>query len=233
MEAAAQDGVDAPTTGATGQRARRRAHRELGIRRLASDQKGALRRGVTLVFVDESGFSQKPSVRSTWAPRGCTPVIDDHVNWKRVSVTGAIAWRPKEPTTRLFASLRHGSIHAQDLVDFLRSLRRHIRGSVVVIWDGLSAHRSKVVRDYIAKQERWLRVEFLPPYAPELNPVEQMWANLCAREFANYAADDIDLVEARIQTGKRRMRRRDLGLTFIQHAGLLTNKQVHHLRKTH
>ena len=43
-----------------------------------------------MVSVDESGFSQKPSVRSTWAPRDAPPVIADHMNWKRVSVIGAI-----------------------------------------------------------------------------------------------------------------------------------------------
>jgi transposase len=225
--------MDAPAASATSQRTGRRADRELGTQGLASDKKGALRRGATVVFVDESGFSQKPSVRSTWAPRGSTPIIDDHVNWKRVSVIGGVAWHPQQSTTRLFASLRQGSIKSQDVVDFLRSLRRHIRGPVVLIWDRLSSHRSRLVRDHLAKQEHWLRVEFFPPYAPELNPVEQMWANLCTGEFANYAADDIDMVQARIETGKRRMRRRDLGLGFIQHAGLLTKKQVHHLRKAH
>jgi transposase len=71
------------------------------------------------------------------------------------------------------------------------------------------------------------------PYAPELNPVEQMWANLCAREFANYASDDIEQMEQRIQAGKRRMRRSDMALGFIQHAELLTKKQLYHLRKIH
>jgi len=102
---------------------------------------------------------------------------------------------------------------------------------VSVIWDRLAAHRSKLVCAYITDQTHWLRVESLPPYAPELNPVEQMWANLCAREFANYASDDIEQVERRIQAGKRRMRRSDMGLGFIQHAGLLTKKQLHYLRK--
>jgi putative transposase len=104
---------------------------------------------------------------------------------------------------------------------------------VSVIWDRLAAHRSKLVRAYITDQTHWLRVESLPPYAPELNPVEQMWANLCAREFANYASDDIEQVERHIQAGKRRMRRSDMALGFIQHAGLLTKKQLYHLRKAH
>lgn len=132
VEAAPEDGMDAPAAGATSQRAGRGADCELGSRGLASAEKGALSRGGTVVSVDESGFSQKPSVRSTWAPRGCTPVIADHMNWKRVSV----------------------------------------------IWDRLAAHRSKLVCAYITDHTHWLRVESLPPYAPELNPVEQMWANL-------------------------------------------------------
>ncbi len=146
---------------------------------------------------------------------------------------GAIAWRPNEPATRLFASVHHGSVKGPEVIAFLQSLRRHIRGPVTLVWDRLPAHRSALVKDYIASQKHWLRVEFLPPYAPELNPVEQMWASLCAQEFANHAADDIELVTQRIESGKRRMRRRDLGLGFMQHAGLLTKLQLLHLRKAH
>ena len=200
---------------------------------MASDQKGALRKGATIVFVDESGFSQRPSVRSTWAPRGCTPVISDHINWKRLSAIGAIVWRPDRPKTRLFLSLCPGSVKSPEVIGFLRSLRRHIRGPVVLVWDRLAAHRSALVRDYIHSQKHWLKAEHFPPYAPELNPVEQMWANLRSQELANRAAEDLTEIERAVERGKRRMRRRDLGMGFIKHAGLISQRQLQQLGKAH
>lgn len=201
--------------------------------RVASHQKGAQKAGALIVFVDESGFSQRPSVRRTWAPKGCTPVTDDHVNWKTLSGMGAIGWRPKEAHTRLFLSLRQQSIKQDQIVEFLGSLRRHVRSQIVLLWDRLSIHRGGAVKRYIAHRREWLRAEYFPPYAPELNPVENLWANLDSRELANHAADALHDLARRIDTGKRRVRRADLGLSFIKHAGLLSEKEFTLLRETH
>ena len=95
--------------------------------------------------MDECGFSQRPTVRRTWAPQGETPTIREHFNWKHLSAAGAIAWRPGQPRTRLFLSLRPGSYDKESLVEYLRNLRRHVRGPLLVLWDGLPAHRSKAV----------------------------------------------------------------------------------------
>jgi transposase len=104
---------------------------------------------------------------------------------------------------------------------------------VVLLWDRLAAHRSALVRDYIRRQKHWLKVEHFPPYAPELNPVEQMWANLRSQELANRAADNLTEIERVVETGKRRMRRTDLGISFIKHAGLISEQQLLQLRKAH
>lgn len=160
-------------------------------------------------------------------------MIEDHMNWQRLSVIGALAWRPGEPRTRLLFLLRPGSVKSPDVLDFLRSLRRHVRGWVVLLWDGLAAHRSAVVRDHIHSQRHWLRVEHFPSYAPELNPVEQLWANLRRQELANHAADDLHDIRQRIADAESRLRRRDLGLGFIEHSGLISKQHLHYLRKVH
>ena len=61
---------------------------------MASDKKGAQKRAAKLAFLDESGFSLKPSVRRTWAPRGKTPHITTHFNWKRLNVIGSLICDP-------------------------------------------------------------------------------------------------------------------------------------------
>ena len=200
---------------------------------LAPDKKGALKRGAWIVFLDESGFSQRPPVRATWAPRGQTPLLIEHCNWKRLSAIGALAWRPSAAWTRLFLSMRKKSIQQPEVIEFLRSLRRHLRGPVVLVWDRLSSHRGGLVQSYLASQSHWLTVEYLPPYAPELNPVEQLWANLDARELVHYSPDDLDDLECRLECGKRRIRRTDLGLGFIKHSTLLTQRQFNLLFKHH
>jgi len=47
----------------------------------------------TIVFVDESGLTQKPSAKSTWSPQGETPVLELNFNWKKLSVIGGITIR--------------------------------------------------------------------------------------------------------------------------------------------
>jgi hypothetical protein len=58
----------------------------------AGAKKNAQRRGQTIVFVDESGLSERPHRVRTWAPRGQTPVLRFHFNWKTLSVMAGITW---------------------------------------------------------------------------------------------------------------------------------------------
>ena len=188
--------------------------------------------GATVVFVDETGFSQRPSLRRSWAPEGQTPVLREHFNWKRLSVIGAVAWRPDEPTTRLFLSPRPGSIKTTEVLEFLRNLRRHVAGPVVVVWDRLAAHRSRRTMAHVQEQAHWLTVEYLPAYAPELNPLEYLWSTLKGKDVANYPADSIEQLDAHLRRSVRRVRRRpDMGLSFIKHAKLISDDEYLQLCK--
>lgn len=180
-----------------------------------------------IVFADESGFSQRPSVRRTWGRKGQTPVLHELVTWNRFSVIGALGWHRRRQQVRLFLSLRPHAIKGDDIVTFLRSLRRHVRGKVILIWDNLPVHRSRVVREYVQAQRQWLRVEWLPAYAPELNPLEDVWANLDGRELANFIPDDMDQLHAQITKGTRRIRRHpQLLWGFLKHAQLLSQREI-------
>jgi transposase len=61
------------------------------------------------------------------------------------------------------------------VLDFLKVLVRHLPGPLLLVWDRLPRHRSRLVQDYIASLDGWIHQEFLPSYAPELNPVEYIW----------------------------------------------------------
>lgn len=194
---------------------------------MARAKKGAVRTGAVIVFADESGFSQRPSVRRTWGRQGQTPVLRELVTWNRFSALGALSWQPRQKRVRLFLSLRPHAVNAEEVVGFLRSLRRHLRQKVVLVWDNLPVHRSVRVWDYVRAHAKWLKVEWLPAYAPELNPVEDVWANLDGRELANFVPDDLDQLQRQITKGTRRIRRHDQLLWgFLKHAQLLSDRDL-------
>lgn len=186
-------------------------------------KKNARRQRAWLVFEDESGVSQQPVVRRTWAPRGQTPVlIHTGGHWQRLSVAGALAFRWDGRRMRFFFQTQPGSYTDARLITFLRSLKRHFRPQrVLLIWDGLGAHQSHRMKAYVARQRAWLTVERLPAYAPELNPVEQVWGNVKTRELANVCAPDLAALRRPLHAGFGRVRRAPtLAAGFLCHAGL-------------
>ena len=88
----------------------------------------------------------------------------------------------------------------------LDAAHQQLDGPLVLIWDGLNTHASQAMRELIAARD-WLTVFRLPPYAPELNPVEPVWSNL-KRSLANLVKQDIDQLTALVRTRLRRMQYR-------------------------
>lgn len=117
--------------------------------RLARDKKGAQEDGARLAFLDESGFSERPPVRTTWSPKGVTPVIRHHFNWKRINAFGVITCRPDGSDPDLLLSWQEESIDAESVARFLTELKKQTEGTLILLWDGLPAHRSKVVKVHI------------------------------------------------------------------------------------
>jgi transposase len=162
-------------------------------------------------------------VRRTWAPRGRPPVLT-HTGglWKRLSVAVALAFRWDGRRSRLFFQTRPGTYTDGGLITFLRALKRHFRGrSIILLWDGLPAHRSGRMTRYVARQRAWLHVERLPAYAPDLNPVEQIWGNVKGRDLANLCPTEILALRRPLRCSFARIRRHpDLAVGFLRHAGL-------------
>jgi transposase len=161
-------------------------------------------------------------VRATWAPRGQTPVLTHRFSWTRMSMAGALAYRPDRSQAALVFQIKNGSYNTASLIEFLTDLREHLDGQpVTLIWDGLSAHRSADMKAWLATQRHWLRVEQLPGYAHDLNPMEQVWGNVKATELANLSPDDIAEAHAAAHTGLRRVgRSHQLCHAFLDHTSL-------------
>ena len=193
----------------------------MGEEALASVEKRARRQNALIVFEDESGVSLLPSVRATWAPRGQTPVLRHPFNWKRLSLAGALAYEPDGSDAHLFIELRPGAYNDETLIAFVSELNEVEQRNVLLIWDGLPSHRSRRMSDWIASQRHWLSVERLPGYAPDLNPIENVWGNLKSQELANLCSNTIDQVADIAEGGLDRIGSdAALCFAFLRHSGL-------------
>jgi transposase len=147
---------------------------------LARAQKKARREGRLILFVDESGISQRPTRVRTWAPKGDSPVVQFHFNWDHVSIIAGMH------CSGVTFRLHDGAIRKEEVVELLKALNAHYRRKLLIVWDGAKPHRSRLVHDYVKSTGGQIVVERLPAYAPELNPVEYLWAWLKRHALANY-----------------------------------------------
>ena len=189
---------------------------------LAEDQKKAREAGALLIFLDESGFSERPSVRRTWSPRGQTPILVAPFNWKRLSAIASLITTPAARHVGLCLRLAPGTVKQPQVLAYLKALKRHVAGpKAVLLWDRLPAHRGGQVQAWIAKEAEWLTMEYLPPYAPELNPVEYFWSHLSRTDMAQFVGENLGAVRAQAHKAACRVRHRpNLGKAFLKHSGL-------------
>ncbi|MHB8421893.1 MAG: transposase [Leptospirales bacterium] len=105
--------------------------------------------------------------------------------------------------------------------DFLQQFQTELPEPIAVVWDNLTDLRAKIVQGHIRSSERQ-EDTFLPPYPPELNPVEYIWSYLKKNPLANRAPDD-DLEELHRLTVNhvRELKgRSDLLRSLMQHSPL-------------
>jgi transposase len=93
-------------------------------------------------------------------------------------------------------------IRQAQIIEFLRHLLHHLRGRILVVWDHLGAHRGCQLRHWLRRCRR-VHLEFLPSYAPELNPNEYGWAYLKTGQLANYCPQDVEALHARVVVAAR------------------------------
>jgi putative transposase len=138
---------------------------------------------------------------------GTTPIVKiAGRGWKKVSAVGVLTLSPgvtrrdgnvvRRRVGQHF-TLHEGDIDGERCAACLRDLLRHVRGQVVLLWDGLAVHRAPAVREVLKKHPR-VTVYRLPGYAPELNPVEPMWAHAKGSGLRGYAPDDITDLEIEV-----------------------------------
>lgn len=114
-----------------------------------------------------------------------------------------------------YFQLHPGSIKSEQVIEFLSNLKRHVRGKLLVVWDGLRAHWSRSVRDHAAEQD--IHLERLPAYAPELNPVEYLWGYWKRNCMANLCPENYAHLSNTAKLSLRKLRRRKTLITAFWH----------------
>lgn len=129
-------------------------------------------------------------------------MLQYHFNWKLLSAMAGVTW------WNFYFRLFPGTIRSPQVVEFLTQLLRHRAGKLLVIWDGATTHRSRMVRDFVERHADRLSLEFLPGYAPELNPAEYVWGYWKHHELPNLCPQDFAQLSHHARQALRSMRRR-------------------------
>src|ERR1019366_8366708 len=93
----------------------------------------------------------------------------------------------------------------------------HRKQRPLIMWDGLKAYRSKLVRDYLDSADGHIQIDFLPLYLPDFNPVEYLWAWLKRNALANFCPGNF----AELQTTARNELKSTQHRPYLFHCGLL------------
>lgn len=155
----------------------------------------------TPVFIDEAGFYLLPGVVKTYAPRGVTPLLREWLSRDHLSVMGAVTTPGK-----IYSLVRQASLNGLDTVAFLTHLQRVAGRRLLLIWDGSPIHRRAAVKGFVAATGGAVRVERLPPYAPDLNAVEWLWQYLKHVELRNVVCPDLEQLHLEFHLALGRVR---------------------------
>jgi len=146
-----------------------------------------------------------PTRRRTWNPRGQTPIVRYNYKHDRISAIAALTVTAQRARLGLYLQLRQNNFKAVHVAKFLRLLLAHLRGHVILLWDGGQIHKGPAINAVCHTFPR-LHLERFPGYAPELNPVEQLWNNF-KRHTANSILRGKQDIRLAVHGSARRVRR--------------------------
>ena len=129
--------------------------------------------GGEVYFWDESGFRADAVHGKTWGRKGQTPVVERPGQRQSVSAASAVNARGA-----FWYCTFEGGLNAELFVTLLRKIMRHRSKPVHLVVDGLPAHKTALVKAFVASTDGMLTLHLLPGYAPELNPDELVWSHM-------------------------------------------------------
>ena len=168
---------------------------------------------IVLLFADESEALTHPYLAHVWAKKGADLRIPAPGQSAKVAMLGVLDWGRRKLIVRTSRTKR-----SSDFIALLEEVDRRYGPKLgaalkplVLVLDNGPIHTSKASRAALALRAHWLRVEWLPKYAPELNDIEGVWRDLKRHHLAHQiftGADDLDrtIQEAVIKLNTERNR---------------------------
>lgn len=148
------------------------------------------------MFQDEARFGRISDTRYCWACRPVRPMVKAMLVHQYTYAYGAVS-----PVDGRFDSLVLPQVNTECMQLFITEVgSRYPEENIVMVVDGAGWHKSKT----IGLPEN-LRLLFLPPYSPELNPQEHMWDELREKHFHNQAFNSMDALEVQLVNGLKHL----------------------------
>lgn len=162
----------------------------------------AKKEGAEIFFGDEAGLRSDYHSGTTWGVRGQTPVVTTSGQRFGLNMISAISARGL-----LRFMVVKGKVNGPKYVEFLQRLIHKAARPIFLVVDGHPVHKSRVVKDFVAATKGRLRLFFLPPYAPELNPDEQVWNHVKHHSIGRVALEGADHLKKQIVSRLRSLQK--------------------------
>lgn len=182
-----------------------------------SIRKLAKRENAQIFFADEASVRSDYHSGTTWAPKGQTPVVPSTGARFSINLISAVS-----PRGEMRFMTINGRMNAGKFIEFLQRLIKGADQPVFLIVDGHPTHRAVKVRKFVESSEGMIRLFFLPPYSPELNPDESVWNYLKNHHVGKAIITGPDQFRALVLGTMRRIQKLpDLVRSFFQQKELL------------
>ena len=149
--------------------------------------------GAEIYFGDEAGVRSDGHAGTTWAPKGQTPIVMTTGQRFGLNMISAVS-----PKGLLRFMIVRGKIAAEQVCEFIRRLMHGARRPIFLVLDGHPMHKARLVRQCVERYAGKLKLFFLPPYSPELNPDEQVWHDLKSNGIGRREVLDREELERKV-----------------------------------
>lgn len=170
----------------------------------------------TIYFLDESAVQSRPNVRRTWALRGKRWIMKAKERREKLSLISAVSIDGD-----LYFRVHEENITGTDVLMFLRYLLREVPDRIMLLWYNGAIHRRKDVKQFLYDNRERLFTRRFPPYAPELNPDEQIWNILKHQELPNWCPDTKDEMKHTVSSRLRQLQWQPARVRVALHASEL------------
>ena len=170
---------------------KKRTHLKKILKEILPDNK------IELLYYDEAFFCRESSVTRGWYPRGSKAQVLCPITFEKVGTCGAV-----NPRNGKLYSLCFDGFDSDTFIYYLRWLLSvfKTKKKIVLVLDNASSHKSHKVKQFVSKCKDRLELLFLPPYSPDLNPIERVWKNLRYHVTHNIYFETLEFLENAILT---------------------------------